>query len=69
MMRFELGPEKPNPKRAFVGAAAIAGHSAVTGSGRNRRPTAVLAAVAVSSLLSIRFDLVFGEFVGKVAAR
>jgi hypothetical protein len=25
MMRFELGPEKPNPKRAFVGATAIAG--------------------------------------------
>ena len=71
MMRFELGLEKPDPKRAMVSALTIGGAYVVGGFipltpyivARNA-PTALLFSVSVTLLALLVFGFVKGRFTG-----
>ena len=71
MMRFELGLEKPNPKRALTSALTIGGAYAVGGfvplapyMALTRASTALLFSVLVTLLALLIFGFIKGRFTG-----
>ncbi|MEO7970500.1 MAG: VIT1/CCC1 transporter family protein [bacterium] len=71
MMRFELGLEKPDPKRAFTSALTIGGAYAVGGFVplapyivSSSAPTALLFSIAVTLLALLIFGFIKGRFTG-----
>jgi len=76
MMRFELGLEKPNPKRAFISAATIAG-AYIAGGSIPLGPYVVLSSArnaltvsAVTTLIALgAFGYIKGRFTGAPPVR
>jgi predicted membrane protein (TIGR00267 family) len=68
MMRFELGLEKPNPKRAFISAATIAG-AYIAGGFIPLGPYMVLPAVHSALIVSVVTTLVALSVFGYVKGR
>jgi predicted membrane protein (TIGR00267 family) len=71
MMRFELGLEKPDPKRALTSALTIGGAYAVGGFvplapyiALRSAPTALLFSIAVTLLALLVFGFIKGRFTG-----
>jgi VIT1/CCC1 family predicted Fe2+/Mn2+ transporter len=71
MMRFELGLEKPDPKRAVTSALTIGGAYAVGGfvplapyMALRNAPTALLFSIAVTLLALLVFGFIKGRFTG-----
>src|SRR6476660_10250697 len=71
MMRFELGLEKPDPKRAVTSALTIGGAYAVGGfvplapyMALRSAPTALLFSIAVTLLALLVFGFIKGRFTG-----
>jgi VIT1/CCC1 family predicted Fe2+/Mn2+ transporter len=71
MMRFELGLEKPNPKRALTSALTIGGAYAVGGFvplapyiALTRASTALLFSIVVTLLALLVFGFIKGRFTG-----
>jgi len=71
MMRFELGLEKPDPKRALTSALTIGGAYAVGGfvplapyMALRSAPTALLFSIAVTLLALLVFGFIKGRFTG-----
>jgi vacuolar iron transporter family protein len=76
MMRFELGLEKPDPKRALVSAVTIGGsymlggliplspYMAVAFFGHGNVPTALLASVVLTLIALLVFGFIKGRYTG-----
>jgi predicted membrane protein (TIGR00267 family) len=76
MMRFELGLEKPNPKRALVSAATIGGAYVIGGFiplgpyiFLDRAGTALVVSVVVTLLALTIFGYIKGRFTGTNSIR